>query len=175
MSAIDVLFDFQTKKPKDAVVSLSKEGNRGNAYLGKVWKTEIRVPQRVAQSNVVLSGLFTLFELTGSWQLYLDCDGRLYEINDELSGENTIYVKADAPAMFVELDGGQASTEMILDAVLSMEEKLELSGSVGTILEVSEYVPLTVYFRPPLSYYAEYLLSGMDDDDLAALGYRLIE
>ena len=77
--------------------------------------------------------------------------------------------------MYIRIDGGNASSSALINAVGRIVQILSDQSSAMSELDANSGVPVEIYYRPPISYYDDFQLSQMDNNTLFYLERRLIE
>ena len=170
---MDVWFDIINLN-KEAYGKLTEQKDL-SAFFDKTIHREIKILPRTTTGQVILSGLTESYGFKGKWSFGIACQGAFEEAWQGFTAGSTMSIDGGGSSLFVTIDGGDLSAEIILDAVASLVELIEFEGNAETYLDCEAGAPIELYYRPPLSYYDDFLLSSMDNDTLAQLERRLIE
>lgn len=170
---MDLLFEFvnidDNKKKK------LTENKPLSAFFDRVTSREAVLSQRTECGESTMSGLTESYRLRGMWTIGIVGKGNIDEALECISGQAAIKIEPIASGMYIRIDGGNASSSALINAVGRIVQILSVQSSAMSELDANSGVPVEIYYRPPISYYDDFQLSQMDNNTLFYLERRLIE
>lgn len=192
---MDVRFDII--KLSEAVYERLADGKALSAFFDKTHLSDVRIRPRVMRQKIsvpatggvkevelaprlttgeaALSGLTEARGLKGLWAITIDCHGEIDELWRGFSASAAASIDMPDSFLYVCLDGGGLSADMVVEAVGRLTMAIEAFGSSEAVIDSAGNVPVEVYYRPPLNFYDDFSLSEMDGDTLSQLERRLID
>lgn len=146
---MDLLFEFvnidDNKKKK------LTENKPLSAFFDRVTSREAVLSQRTEDGESTMSGLTESYRLRGMWTIGIAGKGNIDEALECISGQAAITIEPIASGMYIRIDGGNASSSALINAVGRIVQILSVQSSAMSELDANSGVPVEIYYRPPIS------------------------
>lgn len=170
---MDVRFDIV--ELNEVTYERLADGRDLSAFFDKTSLRDVKILPYVTTGKATVSGLAESCGFKGRWNIGIACKGDIEETWQGFTAVASAKIDGTGSGLFLTINGGDLTAEAVLDAVMALTELIETGGSAEMTLDAESGVPVEVYYRPPLSYYNDFLLSAMDGDTLSQLERRLID